>query len=208
MLTLHNKRGDTIVEVLIALAVLGSVLVGGYSIATRSINSVRASQERGEALKVAEGQIEQLRSYLGGVSDLKPNNGKFDDVFIKENSFFAPNTFPPAIENGDQITAFCFTANPTVPVATPITYFKNNLSPTAATSYIGAVTPPAAGCVADGRYRIAIVPRYQILDETDETASIGYTVTVRWDRVGGGSEESLSLSYRTVVGGFNYTTGP
>jgi type II secretory pathway pseudopilin PulG len=57
-----NIKGDTIVEVLIALAVLSAVLGGAYLSANRSLSSNRDSQERGEALKLAEGQIEQLKS--------------------------------------------------------------------------------------------------------------------------------------------------
>jgi type II secretory pathway pseudopilin PulG len=60
LLKLHE--GDTIVEVLIAMAAVGLVLGGAYTSANRSLNSTRAAQERGEALKVAEGQFEGLNA--------------------------------------------------------------------------------------------------------------------------------------------------
>ncbi len=56
-----NHRGDTIVEVLIAIVIVSSVLVGSFVSAQRSLTATRRSQERGEALKTAEGQVEQLR---------------------------------------------------------------------------------------------------------------------------------------------------
>lgn len=64
MSRMHNQRGDTIVEVLIALTVLTLILVGAFATASRSQNMNRASQERGEAMKVIESQIESLKGVL------------------------------------------------------------------------------------------------------------------------------------------------
>lgn len=55
-------RGDTLVEVLIALAVIVLVIAGAYNSATRSLRVTRQAQERVEAVKLAENQIEQLKS--------------------------------------------------------------------------------------------------------------------------------------------------
>ncbi len=63
-----NQRGDTIVEVLIALTVVGFMLTGAYASARRSLFAVRASQERLEALKYAEGQIEMIKYDIGTAS--------------------------------------------------------------------------------------------------------------------------------------------
>lgn len=56
-----NQIGDTIVEVMIAVAVLGTVIGGVYSVASRSLRNARQAQERSEALKYTESQIEQLK---------------------------------------------------------------------------------------------------------------------------------------------------
>lgn len=58
-----TQRGDTIVEVLIAITVIGSVLTGAYATSRRSLNNMRQAQERVEALKVAEEQIERLKVF-------------------------------------------------------------------------------------------------------------------------------------------------
>ncbi len=88
-----SPKGDTIVEVLIALAVLGVVMTAGYAISTRSLSSVRAAQERSEALKIAESQLELLRNKiyeLGGVpnEDIKVDPPEtafcFDGVDIRK----------------------------------------------------------------------------------------------------------------------------
>lgn len=58
----RNQRGDTIVEVLIAIAVIGSVLGTSYAIVNRNAKSYQQINERTEALKLAEGQMESLRT--------------------------------------------------------------------------------------------------------------------------------------------------
>ncbi|MFI5275445.1 MAG: hypothetical protein ACHQT5_01325 [Candidatus Saccharimonadales bacterium] len=62
MLIKHlNSAGDTIVEVLVCIAVVSAVL-GGAFVTTRSSQvGVRNSQEHAEALKLIESQMEQLR---------------------------------------------------------------------------------------------------------------------------------------------------
>lgn len=57
-----NQRGDTIVEVLIAMAVISSVLAGAFFVTNRSTNNVRDSEEHAQALQLLQGQVEQLRS--------------------------------------------------------------------------------------------------------------------------------------------------
>lgn len=61
MLKLHQK-GDTIVEVLLAIAVASAVLGGAFVSANRSFQGVRQSQERGEALELIEAQLERLKA--------------------------------------------------------------------------------------------------------------------------------------------------
>ena len=58
-----RQRGDTIVEVLIAIAVIGAVLGGAYVVVNNSANNNQAAQERTAAVGVAESQLELLRSY-------------------------------------------------------------------------------------------------------------------------------------------------
>lgn len=58
------RRGDTIVEVLIAIAVASSVLAVMYSIMNRNILELRNNQERTEATKLAQGQIESIKSLM------------------------------------------------------------------------------------------------------------------------------------------------
>jgi len=58
-----RQRGDTIVEVLIAMSVIGLVLGASFGIANRATQTGRAAQERTEALKIAESQLELLKTH-------------------------------------------------------------------------------------------------------------------------------------------------
>ncbi|HMS23371.1 MAG TPA: hypothetical protein PKB09_01005 [Candidatus Saccharibacteria bacterium] len=66
-----GQSGDTIVEVLIAVTVIGLSIGLAYGVANRSLKTARQSQERTEAVKLAEGQTEQLKamSYRDAASD-------------------------------------------------------------------------------------------------------------------------------------------
>lgn len=57
----RNQKGDTIIEVLIAMAIISSVLGGAYVLATRSLRGTRVAQERTQATKLAQGQLERLK---------------------------------------------------------------------------------------------------------------------------------------------------
>ncbi len=59
-----SQRGDTIAEVLISVAVLSLILSISYALANRATLGNRQSQERSEAQKINNTQIELLKAYL------------------------------------------------------------------------------------------------------------------------------------------------
>jgi prepilin-type N-terminal cleavage/methylation domain-containing protein len=64
-----SQRGDTIVEVLIAMAVITMVLAGAYVVTNRSLSATRSAQERTIALKLAESQLEQVKALAAASPD-------------------------------------------------------------------------------------------------------------------------------------------
>lgn len=56
-----KQAGDTIVEVLVALAVSSLVMGSAIASANQSLRGSQRAQERSEAQKIAEAQLEQLR---------------------------------------------------------------------------------------------------------------------------------------------------
>jgi type II secretory pathway pseudopilin PulG len=57
-----SMRGDTIVEVMIVLAVLGLAIGISYATANRSLLNARQAQENSQATELVRSQLEQLRS--------------------------------------------------------------------------------------------------------------------------------------------------
>jgi len=60
-----KQRGDTIVEVLIATAVVSLVLTGAMAVSNSSLKQIRAAQERSEAQAYAQSTVELLDGYTG-----------------------------------------------------------------------------------------------------------------------------------------------
>lgn len=58
----QGQRGDTIVEVLISIAVISLVLGGAYVTTNRNLLATRAAQERTNAISLVESQLEQIKS--------------------------------------------------------------------------------------------------------------------------------------------------
>lgn len=56
-----SERGDTIVEVLISIAVISMVLGGAFVTSHKSLQNTRDAGERSSALKLAESQLEQIK---------------------------------------------------------------------------------------------------------------------------------------------------
>ncbi len=83
MITLfkRNQQGDTIMEVLICMAMLGFMLGTAFTLTNRNQLSARSSQERAEATRIAEKQLEYLRTYYA-------KNSIGNPITIDENFCF------------------------------------------------------------------------------------------------------------------------
>ena len=91
------QRGDTLIEVMLATAMIGMVIGASYASASRALRTGRFAQEQTEALKVAESQIEKLKyvASLGlgadpvtqNIFDASAGNTTFciDDAFHKQS---------------------------------------------------------------------------------------------------------------------------
>lgn len=76
----RNQKGDTIMEVLICVAVLSFIMSASFALANRTTATNRQSAERGEAFKTTESQMERLKQYLSTITtvdQLPPSGSKF-----------------------------------------------------------------------------------------------------------------------------------
>jgi type II secretory pathway pseudopilin PulG len=62
MIRRRTESGDTIIEVMLAMSIIGMVLGAAFGIANRSVNLGQDAQERTEALKIIESQIEVFKT--------------------------------------------------------------------------------------------------------------------------------------------------
>lgn len=95
-----TQIGDTIVEVILAVAVVSLALGLGFGVANRSLKGFRQAQERSEATKVVESQLEGLKA-IGESSDKQgvftrnvfcvglsgANQGKITEGFAPEYAY-------------------------------------------------------------------------------------------------------------------------
>ncbi|MEO7364577.1 MAG: prepilin-type N-terminal cleavage/methylation domain-containing protein [Candidatus Saccharimonadales bacterium] len=65
----RRQAGDTIVEVLVVLAVLGLAISVSYATAHRSLQATRQAEENAQATAILQSQIETMRSYAGRTDD-------------------------------------------------------------------------------------------------------------------------------------------
>jgi prepilin-type N-terminal cleavage/methylation domain-containing protein len=68
------QAGDTIIEVMLAMSIIGIVLGAAFGIANRSVSVGQDAQERTEALKLAETQLELFKSQYAISSVVRDRN--------------------------------------------------------------------------------------------------------------------------------------
>lgn len=91
--TLSESKGDTMIEVLISIAIISLVLTISYALSNRNSQYIQQSQERGEAQKISEQQLELLRNYLTSDTDWNASHYLcFDDGDPATNTPPQPTT--------------------------------------------------------------------------------------------------------------------
>ncbi len=160
---IKQQCGDTIMEVMICIAILGFVLAAAFGLASRNQTSARQSQERSEALQIADGQLELLRSYAGLYKLPDTTHRWFcltdnpdpttDDIDIVDQPASGPPANAAADTNPDSYNSACRQGT-------------------------------------DQRYWVTIWSGNQSIPPRQPSAALGaqagvYVVTVRWDSAGG-----------------------
>jgi len=85
--TAVNQAGDTIIEVMLAVAVVGMVVGASYSIATKALRTGRFAQEQTEALKLSETQLEKLKYKASLYRAGESTTGTIFDTASAEQNF-------------------------------------------------------------------------------------------------------------------------
>ena len=165
-----NQRGDTIIEVMIALLIMAVVLTGAFVTANSSLKNDNAAEQHTVALNLAQTQLEDIRA-AGSLSSVDPcmQNSQTPIVGATTCCVSSSNAI------GDQAPAGCsFGAKPSV--LGEFNYYINvqtNHQPPI------TITTPSAPVIVN-------------LTE--------YTITVKWPREGApaGSYNDVQLFYRAA----------
>ncbi len=195
----YSQAGDTIIEVLIALAVLGAIIGGGYAIATRSLNGVQIANERSEATKLAEGQLEAMKSAMGVAGDLDVlfafGGPDMTDVNAKLPAVVKNGSLPDPAYPG--FLTFCFKSDGDVK------RFERGAVPDLQ-NIDRASDPYAAECIFNNRYHVAFdfnIEDISPLAAPGTMQQLKFTVHVTWNRSGGanGVPEQIQLYDKVVL---------
>jgi type II secretory pathway pseudopilin PulG len=83
---IKQNAGDTLIEVLLSIAIAGAVIVVAYSLASHSLEEGVSAAERSTALKLAEGQVESLIAHARSPEFKTPNSNFCFDTSILDDS--------------------------------------------------------------------------------------------------------------------------
>jgi prepilin-type N-terminal cleavage/methylation domain-containing protein len=79
-MSINNSRGDTIIEVLFAMAIVGVVLAAAYSIASKNLQTSQFARERSQATQIASTQIELIKNLRNAPTPTPPNSSFCIDI--------------------------------------------------------------------------------------------------------------------------------
>lgn len=181
MLKPLNKTGDTIIEVLISLSILGLVLGISYASVSRNIRSTQDAQERTEASTIAQNIIETIKYYSVRTNNPAIDNRLFPTVNTTETQVVCIDTrlgSPP-------------TGPPPGQVVRPFPH--DNCS----VSYGGK----------DGVYNARVEFVSYSISEAPQLRKYNYNVIVSWQDLTGGTESQASMRY-TIVRDTSLGAGP
>ena len=96
----NNQSGETIIEVLIALMILGLVIGSSISLANKSLRGQQTAQERTEASNVAQSVIEVINMYA------RKDTAGTTAVFDTSGTKCVSTVFDPDVINGNAFVTY------------------------------------------------------------------------------------------------------
>ncbi len=161
-----KQGGDTIVEVMIVLAVLGLAIGICYRTAIKSLQAARAAQENSQAVQLLQSQVEVLYSKASIRDNTDPN------YIFRGGTFCVDTQSPPTTPPYNIVNI--------LPIASP--------APATCTQSIYNVTIVYCGANSGGDPVCTTAPGHT----TDDT----FVLTAIWDDVDGQGKDRAQLTYR------------
>ncbi len=180
---LNKNRGDTLIEVVICIAIVGAVITGSYALASNSLQEGISSSEHTQAIKQAESQIEALK--------IRNKNSKASTWETK----FADDSPISPIQGSCLDISATSELDATGNLNTNWSPIKNNFvtstTPDDLSTDAGHYNPVCVHTVAATEYYINITAA-----GSSSSTSPTYLVTIRWNSIGSGPQSQAKLYYR------------
>jgi type II secretory pathway pseudopilin PulG len=172
----RGVRGDTIIEVVMSIAIAAAVIAGAYALSNRSLAEGISASQHSQAIKLAQTQIEALKSrQRDATNDTGPWNSNYN--FLGS---------VPANKNN-----FCLDTSATAMKDPTGTVLANWLPQYNGNEYSPVCTD--TGVAATAKFFINVkVMTYSTIPLRKPT----YSITVRWESVDGGPYSQSQLYYR------------
>jgi Tfp pilus assembly protein PilV len=84
------ENGDTIIEVLISVAILSSVFISCYAIINKSVMKIQQAKIHAQAIQLVQSQVEDYRAYF----DSNGDPGQLACFYISGNTLMIKNPGP------------------------------------------------------------------------------------------------------------------
>jgi Tfp pilus assembly protein PilV len=179
-----NNKGDTIVEVMLCIAIVAAVITGAYALASHSLQEGVAASEHGEAIKLAQGQVEALK-----FRHKASRPATWDTYFTKPTGANKAQNFCLDTTAATETNAAGIVQANWKPQINGTATFDPTKLQTGAANYLDNAAHTQ--CVqGNGKYFINItIP-------AAASPSPTYLVTVRWNPAGGEVQSQTQLFYR------------
>ena len=185
---IFRQRGDTLVEVLIAIAVAAFAIGTAYSISNKSLQHAISARERNESLNIAESQIADLKYRYKTPSDDNPTFQKY----LAIPASWSPGPLPAYYQY------FCLDDSSDGPTKAGWLPTYNNFLNYNESLNIGSGNKyNTSGCIQNVNGTSYYVNISDFITSASQNAAkrTVYRVDVRWSQVGGGLG-STTLYYR------------
>jgi type II secretory pathway pseudopilin PulG len=194
-----SLKGDTIIEVLIAIAVAGFAIGTSYAIADKSLDKAISSRERNESVNVIQSQLAALKlRYTYNKNDF--NGDDPAKSFVVRST--TPNPPPSLLPKTD--FHFCLDDQSASPLDSTHSWSRIENSSLTSDSDADNITDTnhyAPGCVhnvsgTDYFVDISAQITKSSVDNIPSYARTVYKLTVRWAQVGDTSNGQTVIYYR------------
>ena len=201
---LRNKfqTGDTIVEVIIAIAVIATVLTGAFIVSSRSLTAVRDSQEHSEVLQQLQGQVELLRSAANIPGFFNTTDGTTYGAcafpYTPTSAICVTKPFCLGTDSSGNITGYHSEKPPIYQTIDPSNYVDPN-------DYYSASLNPDYNptCFPNNNYDLGlnIIECYPNTNCAAHPLNIGtlFRLSATWVPIGGASFDSVTIFYSVKV---------